>query len=196
MKHRHLLSNEIDLLVDGEVGFGVAPLRGHIQECPDCRAKVEETRSVCDVLDRLPRLEPSSRFANRVMSQVHVFVPWHVTALDTARRLVPQSRPARVLAGAAAASVATVLSLATLWLAARLDAISLFSSVALQQARSAVLGAAGDVVAAAFGESVLAMIRSSGVIGLAIAGLVLIAATAATAVGLRAVAGAAARRRP
>jgi hypothetical protein len=196
VKHRHLLSNEIDLLVDGEVGFGVAPLRAHVQECPDCRAKVEETRTVCDVLDRLPRLQPSPRFASRVMSQVHVFVPWHVAALDAARRLVPQSRPARLLVGAAAVSVATVLSLATLWVAARFDVVSLFSGVALQQARTALMGTLSDLVAAAFGESVLAMIRSSGVIGLAIGGVVLLAATAATAVGLRAVAGAAARRRP
>jgi hypothetical protein len=196
VKHRHLLSNEIDLLVDGEVGFGVAPLRAHVQECPECRAKVDETRTVCDVLDHLPRLAPSTRFASRVMSQVHVFVPWHVAALDSALRLVPRSRPARVLAGALAASVATVLSLATLWVAARFDIVTLFSGIALQRVRTTVLDALGDLVAAAFGESVLVMIRSAGVVGLVIAALVLLAATAATAVGLRAVAGAAARRRP
>ena len=196
MNHRHLLPNEIDLLVDGEVGFGVAPLRAHVEECPDCRAKVEETRTVCDVLDHLPRLVPSSRFADRVMTQVQVFVPWHVAALDSARRLVPQSRPARVLAGALAASVATVLSLATLWLAARFDVLTFFSGLALERARGAVLGAVEATVAAAFGDSVLAMVRSSGLVGLSIAVLVLIAATAATAVGLRALAGASARRRP
>jgi hypothetical protein len=195
VKHRHLLSNEIDLLVDGEVGFGVAPLRAHVQECPECRAKVDETRTVCDVLDHLPRLAPSTRFADRVMSQVHVFVPWHVAALDSARQLVPRSRPARVLAGALAASVATMLSLATLWLAARFDVVTLFSGIALQRAQSTVLGALGDLVAAAFGESVLTTIRSAGVVGLAVAGLVLLAATAATAVGLRAVA-IASRRKP
>ena len=46
MKHRHLLPNEIDLLVDGEVGFGVAPLRAHVRECAECHAKLDEAREV------------------------------------------------------------------------------------------------------------------------------------------------------
>ena len=39
VNHRHLLPNEIDLLVDGEAGFGVAPLRAHVAECDECRAQ-------------------------------------------------------------------------------------------------------------------------------------------------------------
>ena len=39
MNHRHLLPAEIDLLLDEEVGFGVSPLRAHVQACADCRAR-------------------------------------------------------------------------------------------------------------------------------------------------------------
>ena len=44
MNHRHLLPDEIDLLLDDEVGFGVNPLRSHVRDCADCRAKVEDAR--------------------------------------------------------------------------------------------------------------------------------------------------------
>ena len=54
MNHRHLLPNEIDLLVDGEAGFGVAPLRAHILECSDCRERLEDARVVVDALESLP----------------------------------------------------------------------------------------------------------------------------------------------
>ena len=33
MNHRHLLPDEIDLLLDDEVGFGVAPLKAHVRDC-------------------------------------------------------------------------------------------------------------------------------------------------------------------
>ena len=42
--HRHLLPDEIDLLVDDEVGFGMAPLREHAESCPECRRAVEDAR--------------------------------------------------------------------------------------------------------------------------------------------------------
>ena len=48
MQHRHLLPNEIDLLLDGEVGFGVAPLRAHVDGCEDCQARLARSRKVVD----------------------------------------------------------------------------------------------------------------------------------------------------
>ena len=97
---RHLLPNEIDLLLDGEVGFGVTPLKAHVRTCEDCRTTLEEARTVVTALEHLPHLAPSPLFANRLMSQVQVFVPWHVAALDSARRYVPRSQPVRYLVGA------------------------------------------------------------------------------------------------
>src|SRR6476646_413137 len=95
MNHRHLLPDEIDLLLDDEVGFGVNPLRSHLRDCAECRAKVEDARFVVDVLADLPHFAPSHSFASRVMSQVPVFVPWHVSARQTVAQYVPQSQSMR-----------------------------------------------------------------------------------------------------
>src|SRR4249920_1763813 len=110
MNHRHLLPDEIDLLLDDEMGFGVAPLKTHIRDCADCRAKLDEAQLIVDALEDLPHFAPSHAFADRVMSQVPVFVPWHVAARDTVVRWLPQSRPARVAVGALATSAASVLT--------------------------------------------------------------------------------------
>src|SRR4051812_10035276 len=112
MNHRHLLPDEIDLLLDDEVGFGVAPLKAHIRDCADCRTKVEDARTVVDALEDLPHFAPSHRFSDRVMSQVPVFVPWHVAARDSALQWLPRSRPARLAVAAMATSAASVLTVA------------------------------------------------------------------------------------
>ena len=54
MNHRHLLPDEIDLLLDDEVGFGVAPLKAHIRDCAECRAKLDEAQLVVDALEDSP----------------------------------------------------------------------------------------------------------------------------------------------
>src|ERR1044071_4153040 len=113
MNHRHLLPDEIDLLLDDEVGFGVNPLRAHVRDCTECRERVENARLVVDVLEDLPHFAPSINFSNRVMSQVPVFVPWHVSARQTIARYVPQSRSAQIAVGALATSVASVLTVGT-----------------------------------------------------------------------------------
>src|SRR6476646_2607379 len=122
MNHRHLLPNEIDLLVDGEAGFGVAPLRAHILECSDCRERLEDARVVVDALEALPHFAPDSRLADRVMAQVPVFVPAHVAARDSVTRWLPQAAPARAAAAAIFTSAAGVLTLGLIWLASRGDA--------------------------------------------------------------------------
>ena len=63
MNHRHLLPEEIDLLVDNEEGFGVAPLKAHIEQCERCRLEVESERLVVAELEQLPHLAPSPLFA-------------------------------------------------------------------------------------------------------------------------------------
>ena len=108
------------LLVDGEEGFGVAPLAAHVEQCAHCRAEIDRQLELVSALERLPHLTPSPLFAYRVMSKVQVFEPWHVTALDSVRRFIPRSRPARVLAAASGAFIAVTLTLdcgpqATCW---------------------------------------------------------------------------------
>ena len=82
MHHRHLLPNEIDLLLDEETGFGVQPLKEHVRACPDCRTRLQQAQEVAAALSALPQLSPRIGLADRVMSQVPVFVPWHVAARD------------------------------------------------------------------------------------------------------------------
>jgi hypothetical protein len=186
VNHRHLLPDEIDLLVDGEAGFGVAPLKTHVEECDECRAELELARALVHDLEALPHFRPSPMFADRVMAQVQVFEPWHVAALETARRLVPKSRPLRVVTAVGAMSGAFVVTLATLAALARLDLLVLFGQATAQMAGSAALAAARDIVAGALGEQAFTTLSQSGNAGIALGlGFLLLSAVGA-ALGLRA----------
>jgi hypothetical protein len=165
MNHRHLLPNEIDLLVDGEAGFGVAPLRAHILECADCRERLEDARVVVDALESLPHFAPDSRLADRVMAQVPVFVPAHVAARDSVRLWLPQSSAARVAALATASTLAGLFTVAVLWLAMRGDAVLFMTGLLGDRIRSAVVGAGQDMALALLGESALAALQATGAVG-------------------------------
>jgi hypothetical protein len=155
VEHRHLLPDEIDQLLDGEAGFGVAPLVAHIEACADCRAELAEARRVVSALERMPHFATSPLFAERVMARVQVFEPWHVTALDTARRWLPASRPARVLALGATSVFALIASVLAVWISVRLDAFLFFVGVAGQRARASLFDAAGSAIAETFGSGAL-----------------------------------------
>jgi hypothetical protein len=186
--NRHLLPQEIDLLLDHEVGFGVQPLRAHVRQCDRCRAELEEARFVVAELEHMPHFAPSAGFADRVMAQVQVFEPAHVAAADTVRRWVPRSRPARLVAGLAAAMVAMVLSVGALWLGTRLDAVVFFSGLVVDRARGAMLAGLGDVIGATLGQPALDALRTSGPAGVALGLTGLLLAVATAVFGLRAVA--------
>jgi hypothetical protein len=195
MNHRHLLPDEIDLLLDDEVGFGVQPLKAHIRDCADCRAQVEEARVFVDALEDIPHFAPSHTFADRVMSQVPVFVPWYVAARDTVARWLPQSRPARVAVGALATSAASILTVAILWIATQADVIALASSAAGGGIQRLVFDAGRGVLTTVFGDQMFAIIQQTGTVGIAAALLGMLAAAAGSAAGLRALAAASSRRR-
>ena len=192
MDHRHLTPQEIDLLVDGEEGFGMAPLAAHVSECVTCRTEFEAQQRLVNSLEKLPHYTPSPLFAYRVMKQVQVFEPWHVTAINSVRRFVPQSRPARVLAAGMAGVVATTLTAASVWMASRLDAVAFLGGVALQRMQDAGTQAVTGVVTSALGSTGTSL---SGDAGLAVAASGFFAAVAVSAFGLRAIAAAARRRR-
>ena len=185
MNHRHLLPNEIDLLVDGEAGFGVAPLRDHIDECPDCRVRYEDARFVVDALESLPHFAPDSRLVDRVMAQVPVFVPAHVAARDSVARWMPKPGPARAAAVALFSSAAGLLTLAMVWLATQGEAAVFITGVLGDRVRVAVLGSARDVASMILGESALAALQATGAIGvsLLLAGFLL--AAVGTIAGIR-----------
>ena len=188
MNHRHLLPNEIALLVDGEGGFGLAPLRAHVRDCAFCRSELDEARQIADSLEELPHLAPSVGLADRVMAQVPVFVPWHVAARDAVGRWVPQARPLRVAAFTVGTAVASLLTVATLWLVTQGDLLALFAGLAGERARVAFGGAAQELAAALFGQQFLVLLQQTGLIGAGLAALGFVTAATGAVVGLRALA--------
>ena len=195
MNHRHLLPDEIDLLLDNEVGFGVAPLKAHVRECADCRALVEEARLIVTSLEATPHFAPSHALADKIMSEVPVFVPWHVTARDTVVRWMPQSRPARLAVGILATSAASVLTAAILWIATQTDVLVFASGAAGDEVRGLVMSGVRTLLSVVFGDQASAMIQAMGTIGMTAALIGLGLATAGSIAGLRALALASSRRR-
>ena len=188
MNHRHLLPNEIDLLVDGEGGFGLAPLRAHVRECATCRAELEEARQIADALEELPHFAPSLGLAERVMAEVPVFVPWHVAARDAVVRWVPQSRPLRAAALVMGTAVASILTIATLWLVTQADLVALVAGLAGDQIRAVAGDAVRGLAAALFGDQFLVLVQQTGFIGAGLAALGFLTAAAFAVLGLRALA--------
>jgi hypothetical protein len=195
MNHRHLLPNEIDLLLDGEVGFGVAPLQAHVATCEDCQGRLARSRRVVDALEDLERFAPRPQFADRVMAQVQIVEPWHVAMLDSARRFVPQSAPMRAVMAATASVVAVALTSGAVWLGLHAD-LALYSfNLAAGRARGALMDAAASVIGTAFGQSGLDALRSSGLRGLALGAGVMVVAVGGATFGLRALASSSRRSR-
>jgi hypothetical protein len=188
VNHRHLLPNEIDLLVDGEGGFGLPPLRAHVRECATCRAELEVARQIADGLEELPHFAPRVGLADRVMAQVPVFVPWHVAARDSLARWAPQARPLRVAALTVGTAVASVLTIATLWLLTQGDLLALAAGLAGERVRRLVGDGARELAAALFGEQFLVLLQQTGMIGAGLAAFGFVAAAVAAVVGLRALA--------
>ena len=195
MNHRHLLPDEIDLLLDDEVGFGVTPLRAHIRECARCRALVDEARVAVDALEAVPHFAPSHLFSDRVMAGVPVFVPWHVAARDAAERWLPQARRTRYIVAGLATSVASLVTLAILWVATQTDALVLATGAAGGELRSVAMDAGQRALAAIFGEQAFRLVQGAGPLGIAVALGILVLATAGSVAGFRALALASSRRR-
>ena len=194
MQHSHLQPGEIDLLLDGDEGFAVFPLRKHIESCDACRAELERARAVVALMERLPHLPASPRFADAVMKRVQVNEPWHITLADTARRWVPRSGPYRVLATAGAGGVALSLSALAVWVSLRIDFAIYAGQLGLSRAESAMASTASAFVANAFGEQALTAVRDGGLPVIVIGISALIGVMAGATVGLRGLIVAARRR--
>lgn len=194
MHHRHLLPNEIDLLIDSTVGFGVAPLRAHVDTCADCRARVDDARTITDALDRIPRFAPAPTFANRVMANVQVIEPWHVALTAAATRFIPQTTGMRVVVGTTASLTAIAISSAAVWLAFRGDVAVYLSGLASERMREGLTAAFGSAVRTVFGSGGVDAI-GAGPAAVAVGAAVVIVSAASAAVGLRAVALASRRSR-
>jgi hypothetical protein len=188
VQHRHLLPNEIDLLVDGESGFGVQPLREHLNTCSDCRARLTEAQEVVGVLSSVPLLAPRIGMAERVMTRVPVFVPWHIAARDTIRDWMPETPVARALAAVLVATVGAIVSGLTLFIATRGDLLATLTVAVGEQARTSVTDAFGGLVVTLFGPQVVGAVQQLGPLGIALAAGGFLIASAATVLGLRLIA--------
>ena len=194
MQHRHLLTNEIDLLLDGEAGFGVAPLRAHVDGCAECRARLDEARVVADALEHLPHFTPRTGFADRVLTHVQIVEPWHVAALDAARRLVPESRPLRVLVLATAGVSSLAISASAAWIVLSADVTWGSATVLTGRVRDAVMYGIQQGLESVVGAGAAATLRASGSLAVASAGIALVMAVGAAAFGFRALASASRQR--
>jgi hypothetical protein len=183
--HRHLLPNEIDLLLDEETGFGVQPLKEHVRACAECRAQLHEAQEVAAALSALPQLAPRIGLADRVMSQVPVFVPWHVAARDSVARWVPTGPMARAAAALIIAVVGTAITGITLWVATRGDMVSALTGVAGEGVRGTVASAFGELVVALLGPQVFQAVQTVGPIGFALALGGFVVSSIGTVLGLR-----------
>ncbi|HEU4641343.1 MAG TPA: hypothetical protein VFS44_02735 [Gemmatimonadaceae bacterium] len=191
---RHLLPEEIDQLLDGEVGFGTAPLKAHVRACAACRAELDSARVLVRELEHLPHFAPAVGFSDRVMAQVQVFVPWHVALLDAVRGWLPRSRAGRAVAWAGLGSIATVLTVISLWLITRLDTVVFAADLGLERVRAVTVGALSDAAAALFGDAAVQALRAGGTAGVMLALLVLLLSAALAARALRAIVAGARRR--
>lgn len=195
MKHRHLLPDEIDQLLDDELGFGMAPLKAHLSECDDCRGRFEDARAVTDLIDKLPHLVPSHRFADGVMNKVEVFVPWHVAARDSIASWIPAAGRSRKVAMVVGAGVAGVLTIATAALATQSDLLVFAADVVTDRARDLVVGGMGNLVVGLFGAQAFDAVARYGVMGFVAVGGLLLLGAGGTVASLRALAATASRRR-
>jgi len=189
--NRHLLPDEIDQLLDGEVGFETANLKGHVRSCDQCRAELESARLLVRDLGHLPRLAPSRDFSDKVMAQVQLFTPWHVALGDSLRALVPESRRWRIAALAGLATGGAFVTAIAVFALIRLDAVLFVGELVWDRLRDGAMGALSSGVAALLGDGAAEAFKASGVVGVfvllaSVTVTVLVAAGALRAVAARA----------
>jgi len=183
---RHLLPDELDLLLDGETGFGVQQLTAHLRECAECRDELEALRAFVLDIETLPEIAPVDGFADRVMREVHVFEPWHVAVRTSVEDWVPSSPVARVAAGTALTGAATLVTGAAAWGWAHRDATVFVGSMVTERARDGLVASLSSVAHGLVGP--LGQTFGSGLPLLGVAGATLLTGAGLGFLGLRAVA--------
>ena len=195
MNHTHLRPDEIDQFLDGEDGFGTAPLAARVAECEECRDKVKDARIVTGLIEKIPHLSPSHRFSERVMAQVPVVVPWHAAARNAIAEWLPVAGRSRRVALGAGVVMAVVLGLITIGLAALSDLLVFAASVGVDRIRRMAVDGLDGLVANLFGGQTFSAIAQYGTVGFALAGCAMLLGFAAAFASLRALAASASRRR-
>ena len=195
MEHRHLLPDEFEDIIDGEVGEDTPALRAHLDECDECKAELAKRSELSTTLEHLAHHGPAPLFSYRVMSHVQVFEPWHVALRDSVRRLVPRTQTARWIAGVTAVTVAMLMTVAGIWAALNTESAWLFAEVGVKRVRAGVLGGIKGVLETVFGRDALNAIEGTGMMGTLIAASIVFGVVLVAAIGFRVVALASRRRR-
>lgn len=195
MQQRHLLPDEIDQLLDSESSVDVAPLLAHLDACSACAQQLADARVVCDTIEQLQHFAPSPRFTASVMAQVRVVEPWHVALTTSAQRLIPASRPMRVVMLASGSLMALGLSAGAVWLSTRPDMTLYAAGLAASRVLRALLDATGTIINDTFGQTALDALRSGSVSRVGLGGVVVVTAVGVATIGLRAAATSARRAR-
>lgn len=170
------------------------PLKAHMAQCAGCRAEYEAQREVFLALEALPHIAPSARFADTVMANVQVFEPWHVTWRDNLSRALPRTQVGRAFVFGTGGVMAVTMTMLTVWLAHRADAVLFLGALIGQRTREAISSGVHDAVLATVGQGAATTVAANGVAGVAVAASVLALAVLGTAFGLKTLASAARRR--
>lgn len=171
------------------------PLKAHLAQCAGCRAEYEAQREVTSALETLPHFAPSPLLAQRVMSQVQIFEPWHVTLRDRIASALPRTNAGRALVFGTGGVMAVTMSVLTVWLAHRADAVLFLGALIGQRLRDAVTGGVNDAVASTVGQGAAATVASNGLLGVGLALSALALAVLGTAFGLKSLASTSRTRR-
>jgi hypothetical protein len=126
---------------------------------------------------------------------VHVFVPWHVALRDSAQQWLPQSRSARLAVGSIATALATVITVALVWIATQGDALVFASGLVSDRVRMLVSQAAREAITTVLGDQAFAAIHQAGTLGITVAVVGFLGGAIAALAGLRSIAASASRRR-
>lgn len=173
----------------------MAPLRAHVRSCLSCQQELDSAHAFMLSLDALPDFAPSAGFADRVMSQVQVFEPWHAAATRTVTEWLPATRNARLAAGVGIAVGAGLVTAGATWVLARADMGLLLAQLGLERFREQVAAAGSDLLATVLGQPGLDAVRTSTPETAALLMGGFVAAAGIGVVGIRALATAARRSR-
>jgi hypothetical protein len=182
---RHLTPDELDRLLDGDVGFATPEVERHAQECPQCSADLDALRAVVAQLGRIPEWAPSPLFSDRVMANVVVFEPWYITLGDVARSAIPETRTGRVVAGSLAGVSAAAISGVAALVAANWEMSKLIFGIVAGRVEHAATTAFTATVAGILGDQAAQTLFAQGPLGLGIAAAGGLAVVGMGAVGLR-----------
>lgn len=194
MNETHLTPADIELVVDDDAAPAAALLVAHADGCAQCRTALDEARFVGEMLSTAPHLKPPREFTDKVMTQVQVSEPWHVTAAGALRALWPERGAARLLMASAAVLAGLVTTAAMIAVSMRSGEVAMLGTMLGGRWREAVVQQGSALVASAFGGRALALLHESGWTALAVAVPLFVATAGVALAGLRA-AGVRARER-